>query len=48
MLVPCDVLYDYLSVQVLLMGVFRMVSLVYLMLFNRVVARGIQKENKLK
>jgi hypothetical protein len=36
------------SLQVSLMGVFRMVSLVYAMLFNRAVARGLQNKEKVK
>ena len=34
--------------QVLLMGVLRGVALVYRVLFNRVVAKGLAKKNKLK
>lgn len=34
--------------QVLLMGMFRMVGLVYMMLFNGVVANGVKEENKKK
>lgn len=34
--------------QVLLMGMFRMVGLVYMMLFDRVVAQGVKEENKKK
>ena len=30
------------------MGVFRVVSLVYIVLFNRVVARGLRNANKAK
>lgn len=46
-----SILYNVMSVavQVLLMGVLRIVALVYMMLFDRVVARGLAKEeNKLK